>query len=713
LQTATNGDLYCFWATPNLNTNIEDHIAFSKSVNGGGAWSAPVNAVTINGIRGTLPPFYIRTHSFPSAAIDRTGGSRDGYIYLCWAQKNLLPAGSDADICFCYSANGGSSWSTPVRVNDDAINSGKNQFLPRMTVDQTTGKIGIVFYDTRDFINNDSCFTYLAVSYDGGTSFVNIRVSTIAQRPNPLTGYSDGYFSDYNGIAGLNDSFYAMWTDNRNGPAQIFSSEVFLKPYISFTQIKDSENLNGPYSLQASISTFGTNLASGETKVLWGRGAISDSIVMTNSSGNNWTASIPGNGTAAQYYYYIKTKDASGKVSTLPDNAPASNFIFKTGADIEKPIFYFAPFLSVPKHRWPDTALVRVVDNTGVDSVWIVWYKNNPSTGNYRFNLNPIGNDYYKGIFNSSPSQVEPLDSIFYRIFARDNSSNHNIDSSALNKLYISQYYWITVGNGTSIASYPFKTFNTDSRTDMLFLASELIANGAGISRVIKIGFYITSASPQIMTNFNVKIKNTTQTTLTGFTSTGWTNFYSGSYYVPGTEWQYIVFQNVFIWDGVSNLLLEICYDDNAFNSNTSVLATPKNNMVWHQSTDLAGGSGCVDLTGGSVQVNRPNVTFILSSILTVKENENIIPKEFSLSQNYPNPFNPVTNIKYQIPKNSFVTLKIYDILGREIITLINEKQNAGTYITQFSGELLPSGVYFYKLVADDFSDVKRMILIK
>jgi hypothetical protein len=89
------------------------------------------------------------------------------------------------------------------------------------------------------------------------------------------------------------------------------------------------------------------------------------------------------------------------------------------------------------------------------------------------------------------------------------------------------------------------------------------------------------------------------------------------------------------------------------------------------------------------------------------------IPDKYSLYQNYPNPFNPTTNIKYQIRNNSFVTLKIYDNLGKEIYTLVNEKLNAGTYESKFDASGLSSGVYFYKLTSGDFSETKKMLLIK
>ena len=89
------------------------------------------------------------------------------------------------------------------------------------------------------------------------------------------------------------------------------------------------------------------------------------------------------------------------------------------------------------------------------------------------------------------------------------------------------------------------------------------------------------------------------------------------------------------------------------------------------------------------------------------------IPSNYSLFQNYPNPFNPSTNIKYQISKNSFVILKVYDLLGREISTLVNELQKAGVYEVQFSNSELTSGIYFYRMQAGNYSETKKMVYIK
>lgn len=91
----------------------------------------------------------------------------------------------------------------------------------------------------------------------------------------------------------------------------------------------------------------------------------------------------------------------------------------------------------------------------------------------------------------------------------------------------------------------------------------------------------------------------------------------------------------------------------------------------------------------------------------------NQIPKNYELAQNYPNPFNPVTKISFALPKQGFVNVKIYDITGREIKTLVNEVKQAGYYTVDFNGSHLSSGVYFYRIQSGDFVQTKRMVLLK
>jgi subtilisin-like proprotein convertase family protein len=89
------------------------------------------------------------------------------------------------------------------------------------------------------------------------------------------------------------------------------------------------------------------------------------------------------------------------------------------------------------------------------------------------------------------------------------------------------------------------------------------------------------------------------------------------------------------------------------------------------------------------------------------------VPNYFYLNQNYPNPFNPVSTIRFGIPKSGNVTLKVYDLLGREVRTLVNEKKEPGTYEVEMDGTNLASGIYLYKIEAGNFTAVKKMMLIK
>ncbi|MFB3055680.1 MAG: T9SS type A sorting domain-containing protein, partial [Ignavibacteriaceae bacterium] len=115
----------------------------------------------------------------------------------------------------------------------------------------------------------------------------------------------------------------------------------------------------------------------------------------------------------------------------------------------------------------------------------------------------------------------------------------------------------------------------------------------------------------------------------------------------------------------------------------------------------------------GTLIVDKP----IISGATTPQA----VPEEYTLFQNYPNPFNPTTKITFYIPQLSFVTLKVYDVLGNEIATFVNEEKPTGSYEVEFNTSDLPSGIYFYRLQAGDpsiksrqsFVETKKMLLLK
>jgi hypothetical protein len=111
---------------------------------------------------------------------------------------------------------------------------------------------------------------------------------------------------------------------------------------------------------------------------------------------------------------------------------------------------------------------------------------------------------------------------------------------------------------------------------------------------------------------------------------------------------------------------------------------------------------------------NSPSLIILEAQKATgVVKEEKVVPTEYTLEQNYPNPFNPTTQIKFTVPYSVNVSLKVYNMIGQEVATLVNEVKDAGKYTVTFSSNNLPTGTYYYKLNAGDFSEVKKMMLMK
>ena len=175
-------------------------------------------------------------------------------------------------------------------------------------------------------------------------------------------------------------------------------------------------------------------------------------------------------------------------------------------------------------------------------------------------------------------------------------------------------------------------------------------------------------------------------------------------------------------WTAVNNGLTGFVYalavsGENLFaGTSDGVFHTTNNGIIWNEvnsgliSNDVTAlAVSSEHIFAGTAGVwRRP-----LSEITSVEEQIDEIPTEFLLSNNYPNPFNPSTKIKYSIPQSSTVIIKVFDVLGNEIETLVNEEKPAGTYEITWFVENFPSGVYFYQVKADSFIETKKMVLMK
>ena len=148
-------------------------------------------------------------------AWDRSGGPFQGRVYLMYTDRPNTNS-SDTDIYLRHSDDGGTTWSAPVRVNDDPVGNGKSQFLPRISLDQTTGDIAVSFYDCRDSASNTTAEFWAAVSTNGGMSFLpNVKVSTgVSSALVSVIQASKFDYGDYTGLTFYGGVLYPCWADN-------------------------------------------------------------------------------------------------------------------------------------------------------------------------------------------------------------------------------------------------------------------------------------------------------------------------------------------------------------------------------------------------------------------------------------------------------------------------------------------------------------------
>jgi len=242
IQIGPAGQVYAVWAIydswgPNSVDYREDALGFARSLNGGASYYSAIRCIdNIMGIRHSsttwstnLTGKSMRVNSFPSMAVDVSGGPRNGYIYVVWANLGTpgTNTGTNVSIYMIRSTNGGVSWSTPIRVNQGSFVSDKAAFLPWITCDPHNGRLYCIFYDDRNFSTTSADVeTWVAYSEDGGLTWDDFVVSDVSFTPSAIPGTAGGYMGDYLGIAAQNNRVYPVWTDNRSGTALTYTSPL-------------------------------------------------------------------------------------------------------------------------------------------------------------------------------------------------------------------------------------------------------------------------------------------------------------------------------------------------------------------------------------------------------------------------------------------------------------------------------------------------------
>jgi hypothetical protein len=131
---------------------------------------------------------------------------------------------------------------------------------------------------------------------------------------------------------------------------------------------------------------------------------------------------------------------------------------------------------------------------------------------------------------------------------------------------------------------------------------------------------------------------------------------------------------------------------------------------TFFSTVDFRGAFGTSNWAAGWTNFRPDTINYNIVGINQISSN---VPDKYKLEQNYPNPFNPTTKINFAITQSGFVNLKVYDITGKEVANLVNEKLATGSYSYEFNASVLSSGIYFYSLKTDNFVSTKKMILVK
>ena len=730
VRVGPGGTVYVTWRDHGGSPFTGKRVGLGKSTNGGVNWTVTKQAFAMNGVRdNTFGTYGIRVPDFPRIDIDKTGGPRHGWIYIVTNEYNLAPAGSDADVVINASSDGGATWPASLRkrVNQDPMNNGKLQFFPAIRVDEFGG-VNIVYYDNRNTAS-DSAEVYVARSMDGGSTWTELLVSDHRFKPTPIAGLANYYSGDYIGITSGNAKIWPVWMDNSTGTYQEWTAGIIIAnyPLNSFNLQTPSSGVtitSFPNSSTPVTFTWDTSATGASYKWIFGTSLPTRQITQ-QSSVNSLTMTLgqldiilaglgvqPGNQLVGAWDVWAFRPNPPQNDSLKAANGPRA-VTLKRGVPVLSAFNLSSPPTGTQITTSPfNDTLVNMKWTRSGDGTTYKWKFGSPtiSTPLITLNANGSGYDSLLSIKNSSLDSVLASVGVLpggmkvgqWAVWAYNGSDSLKSSQTwamTLRRAAISVLFYDPFSTGTGKW-----TITNDGGTCVWQIFSTPYPNNYTLPP--------TSSSPVFSADADECGSGTTLRS----TATVANNINCVGY---------------------ENISLEFDNDWNAIDAQDQAIVEASYNggstwvtiISWggtdvrntHEVKPLPGATNIPNLKirfksiqpGWDWWWTIDNVTIKGDLVTGVANNEGQIPKTYALWQNYPNPFNPTTKISFDLPKPGFVTLKIYDILGKEVANLVNEVRNAGRYNIEFNGGNLSSGVYYYRIQAGEFMQVKKMVLIK
>lgn len=410
---------------------------------------------------------------------------------------------------------------------------------------------------------------------------------------------------------------------------------------------------NQSVDISAKIIDFDGQITSAFLKYQIDDGATQE-VSMTKQNDTLYTATIPGVATEESIVnYYIEATDDSNQVSTNPANIENNRYFYPVlDRDLTIQDIQYSPYGSgFSAFNGYSVTVSGVVTADTSDFGTRVYIQN--------------GNDPWSGIrvFGTNAYQLKKGDNV-------------TVTGEVFENFSVTQIGTLTNGAAVTVNS------SGNAVPEPVVLSTGDIATVAG-----------GTPDAEQYESMLIKYENVT---VSAQSADGASNF-----------------GEIYVTDGSGDTRVELEDGNHPYNNgSTADLQDDDPNFFVEAGNTFESISGIMYFSFGNYKLNPRQESDFVGFATSVEEN-GTVPTVFNLDQNYPNPFNPTTIISYSLPEAASVSLKVFDVLGREVQTLVNDVKNAGTYTVEFNANNLPSGVYIYRIETPNYSSVKKMLLIK